>query len=597
YNTTQGREGGRRCDLYSEKTLKACLLWRESVVNSELIEKLVHHFHRTLPRGDGAILVFLPGWGDITRLYVRLRQSKEPFKLITLHSLMTPEQQHEAFERPPRGVRKVVLSTNIAESSVTIDDVVYVIDSGVRKERSFDPDTGFSSLDTKMVAKANAIQRRGRAGRCREGLAVHLFPSYKFAALEAYPLPQMLSSSMEEVVLQAKVIHGGSNSEISAMLTSSMAAPRPKTVDAAVALLKSMNCLTRSGELTAIGRACAAIPVQPNVAKFLLVAEALRCIKPAACVAAFLSTKGPFQQTVGAGPSSRAFGKDHFNKAYFSDHLTMVQAYAEWRREVSRGRAGSFCDEQALSPEMLDMAYMMVGQFVDFMVGAGYDGQDVQQGDYGEVDPVRVASKEDALLRAAMMAGFRPNLCRLVRGQRAARWFLDDDREVSPFQGSSNANYQAHGRDGDEWMVYNDSMKMGRYNSIMDSSLVFSPFVLLFANAVLIDIRRGEIWFDRWHARMDPGPWINELLGLRKDFMPAMHDTLKSRNLCSFPEKLADRVADFCRQRPIWLGELESSALPIDEAVSGTALRQLSMFEWPEDLGQEPEESDQEQSI
>ncbi|CAK9098004.1 ATP-dependent RNA helicase DHX30 (DEAH box protein 30) [Durusdinium trenchii] len=117
---------------------------------------------------------------------------------------MTPEQQHEAFERPPKGTRKVVLSTNIAEASVTIDDVVYVIDTGVRKERSYDAGTGISSLDAKMVTKANAIQRRGRAGRCQEGLVVHLFPSFKFKDFEQFPIPQMLSSSMEEVVLQSK---------------------------------------------------------------------------------------------------------------------------------------------------------------------------------------------------------------------------------------------------------------------------------------------------------------------------------------------------------------------------------------------------------
>merc|ERR1719330_654466 len=103
---------------------------------------------------------------------------------------------------------------------------------------------------------------------------------------------------MEEVVLQSKVIHGGSNSEISSMLTNSMAAPKTEAVESAVQLLKSMSCLTRGGELTVLGRATAAIPVQPSVAKFLLVAAAFRVIKPAACIAAFLSIKNPFQQTV-----------------------------------------------------------------------------------------------------------------------------------------------------------------------------------------------------------------------------------------------------------------------------------------------------------
>lgn len=591
----QVRPSKVRANDYSDKTLRACALWRECEVYVDLVEELVYYFHKTEPKGDGAILIFLPGWGDITKTFIRLYQSGENYKLITLHSLMTPEQQHEAFERPPKGTRKVVLSTNIAEASVTIDDVVYVIDTGVRKERSYDAGTGISSLDAKMVTKANAIQRRGRAGRCQEGLVVHLFPSFKFKDFEHFPIPQMLSSSMEEVVLQSKVIHGGSNSEISSMLTNSMAAPQPKAVDAAVKLLKDMSCLTRSGDLTVLGRAVAAIPVQPNVAKFLLIAAAFRCIKPAACVAAFLSIKSPFQQSVNeSADKDKVTGKDYFNKGFASDHLTMIQAYVEWRREALRGRGDDFCDEQGLSPETLDMAFMMVQQFVSFMVDAGYDGPDVTgEGDYGEVDPVKKASDTDALLKAAMVAGFQPNMCVLYRGQRSPYWYLDSNEEVSPFRGSANADYKMSGADGEEWMVFSDSMKMGRFNSIMDSSLVFSPFVLLFANALMIDEKKGEIRFDKWYAYIQSGPWIKELLYLRSQVMPQFKEAIESRDLASFPMELVQRMTDFLRQRPIRLDKIEAVARSIDEEVTGAARRQLSTYEWPEDLGEEEEEDEQ----
>jgi ATP-dependent RNA helicase DHX36 len=498
YDISKDRLGKDRADEYGEKALQACARWREHEVYVDLVEHLVHYFHKEQPMGDGAILIFLPGWGDITKTYIRLYQSGENFQLITLHSLMTPEQQHEAFQPPPEGFRKIVLSTNIAEASVTIDDVVYVIDTGVRKERTFDPSTSTSSLDTKMVTRANAIQRRGRAGRCQEGMVVHCFPSYKFTTFEDFPLPQMLTSSMEEVVLQSKVIHGGSNTEISSMLTNSMAAPKSEAVDSAVLSLKNMNCLTYGGELTVLGRAVAAIPVDPKVAKFLLIAGAFRCIKPAAVIAAFLSIKSPFQQTVGSeknekSASKQPTGKDYFNKGFASDHITNVQAYVEWRREVLRGNGDDFCDQQGLSPETLDMAYMMVQQFVSFMVDAGYDGTDVTgEGDLAEVDPVKKASDEDALVRAAMVAGFQPSVAVLYRGQRSPYWYLSSNEEVSPFRGSANADYQMNGQDGDEWMTFSDSMKMGRFNSIMDSSLVFSPFILLFANALIVNEQKGE---------------------------------------------------------------------------------------------------------
>eukprot|EP00927_Polykrikos_kofoidii_P061750 TRINITY_DN56585_c0_g1_i1.p1 TRINITY_DN56585_c0_g1~~TRINITY_DN56585_c0_g1_i1.p1 ORF type:complete len:1077 (-),score=278.09 TRINITY_DN56585_c0_g1_i1:146-3376(-) len=594
-DTPKGRPGKSRCNDYSENALKACALWRENEVYPDLVEDLVHYFHKEMPKGDGAILIFLPGWGDITKTYIKLFMSGQNYKLITLHSLMTPEQQHEAFERPPKGTRKVVLSTNIAEASVTIDDVVYVIDTGVRKERNYDPCTGVSSLDTKMVTKANAIQRRGRAGRCQEGLVVHLFPSYKFTTFDQFPLPQMLTSSMDEVVLQSKVIHGGSNSEIYTMLTDSMAAPKEEAVKSAVDLLKSMSCLTHGGELTVLGRAVAAIPVQPNVAKFLLVAAAFRCIKPAACIAAFLSIKSPFQQSVetekNAG-SGKVTGKDYFNKGYASDHLTNLQAYVEWRREVARGNGDEFCEEQGLSPETLDMAAMMVQQFVSFMVDAGYDGKEVQDGEYMDVQPVRRASDEDALVRAAMCAGFAPNFAMLYRGQRSPYVYLDTNEEVQIFRGSANGDYQMSGQDGDEWMVFSDAMKMGRLNSIMDSSLVFSPFVLLFANSLMIDEKKGEIRFDKWYAFCEKGGWQKELLDLRSQVMPQFKEALASRDISSFPIELVDRIAEFCKKVPIKLKQIEAVKKSIDVEVTGQARKHLSMFEWPEDLGEEEEDEE-----
>lgn len=592
-DTPKGRPGKERVDSYCDKTLKACALWREREVYLDLVEELIFHFHKEMPKGDGAIMVFLPGWGDISKLFIRLYESGENYKVITLHSLMTPEQQHEAFERPPAGLRKVVLSTNIAEASVTIDDIVYVIDCGVRKERSYDSATGVSSLDTKMVTKANAKQRRGRAGRCQEGLVVHMFPSYKLKTFEEYPTPQMLTSSMEEVVLQAKVINGGSNKELINMIKMSMPKPEEKAIADGVEILKSLSLLTREGDLTVLGRAVAAIPVQPNVAKFLLMAAAFRVIKPAACIAAFLSIKSPFQQTPAAEKSKKATGKEYFNKGFASDHFTMLQAYVEWRREVARGNDLEFCDQQGLSPETLDMAYMMVQQFVSFMVDAGYDGEDVKDGDFGEVDPVKKGSETDALVRAAMVGSFAPNICVLYKGDRSPYWWLDSNSEVSPFRGSANADYQMSGQDGDEWMVFSDAMKMGRFNSIMDSSLVFSPFVLLFAKALMIDEKKNEIRFDKWYAAIDNGPWVKELMDLRKRVLPQFKEAIEARDLAQYPRDLTERIAKFCCRIPIKLAKVEPVGRSIDEEVTGAAAKHLSKFEWPKDDGPEEEEEEE----
>jgi len=584
------RPGEERVEDYHEQVLRACFAWRENEVYIDLIVDLACYFHQEEPKGDGAILIFLPGWGDISKVFIKLHNTGENFKLITLHSLMTPEQQQEAFDRPPPGVRKVVLSTNIAEASVTIDDVVYVIDCGVRKERSYNPETGVSSLDTKMVTRANSIQRRGRAGRVQEGLAVHLFPSYKFHDLEQFPLPQMITSSMDEVVLQSKVICGGTNTVISKMLRGSMAAPEDVAIRGAIAGLVNMDCLSRSeGELTALGRACAAIPVNPCIAKMLLLAGAFRCIKPAAVVAAFLSIKNPFQQSVGGDRDrDRKTGKEYFNKGFFSDHLTGLQAYAEWRKNCAKGYGEEFADEQGLSPETMDMAHMMVHQFVSFMMEAGYDGADVGDGDYGECRPVKRGSDEDVLLRCAMTAGFWPSTCVLYRGRSSPYWWTDADCEVMPFRGSVNGDYQMTGQDGDEWMIYSDSMKMGAPKAqIMDSTLVFSHFVLLFAHALYLDKNRQEVHFDCWRAKVDPRqPAWDRLLELRAEVLPAFKAAIEGRDLSLFPRELTKKMAEFVKGHPsqMQLKQVEVRRCSILEDISGSARRNLSVFEWPTDV-------------
>merc|ERR1711879_832838 len=147
---------------------------------------------------------------------------------------------------------------------------------------------------------------------------------------------------------------------------------------------------------------------------------------------------------------------------------------------------------------------------------------------------------------------------------------------------------------GDEWMVFSDSMKMGRFNSIMDSSLVFSPFVLLFADAVMIDEKKGEIRFDKWYAYIEKGYWIEDLLDLRKEVMPQFKEAIESRDLSTFPLDTVQRIVEFVKQRPVQLKGIEPMRKHIDEEVQAPAMRKhLSKFEWPEDLGEDDDEEEE----
>lgn len=177
-------------------------------IDTVLIEKLLRKI--CIDSEEGAILVFLPGWDDINQTRERLLASplfrdSSKFLVISLHSMIPSVEQKKVFKRPPPGTRKIILSTNIAETAVTINDVIYVIDSGRMKEKSYDPYNNVSTLHSAWVSKASAKQREGRAGRCQPGICYHLYSKTRAASLPDFQIPEIKRMPIEELCLQASI--------------------------------------------------------------------------------------------------------------------------------------------------------------------------------------------------------------------------------------------------------------------------------------------------------------------------------------------------------------------------------------------------------
>lgn len=251
------------------------------------------------------------------------------------------------------------------------------------------------------------------------------------------------------------------------------------------------------------------------------------------------------------------------------------------------------------------MAEMMVGQFVNFIAGSGYDGDDLGgEDDYKEIRAVQPKTEMDALVRCALAAGFAPNLCALYRNANKGTpsWvtncpsFLPDEKnkgktpmlqqEVSGFRGSTNADVANPARDGDWWMTFSDSMKMGRFNSIMDSSLIMSNTALLFANGVNFDPRKNEVYFDGWWAKTSPAEVdrMKECLRLRTDFSKNFAKCLEERDLSCFPKALSSRIAAFAMGEPILLDALEPAQYDVLEVVEE---KHVNHYKWKIDEGLE----------
>jgi superfamily II DNA/RNA helicase len=166
---------------YDSKVIQSLSVVDESVVNYELLAQLLEQITKT--SDEGAILVFMPGMMEITKATEEIKRKaflNDPSValVLPLHSSLSTAEQKAVFDVPPRGVRKIIVATNIAETSITIEDVVYVVDAGRVKENRRDEVKETPALIECWVSRASAKQRRGRAGRVRPGIAYHMYSRY-----------------------------------------------------------------------------------------------------------------------------------------------------------------------------------------------------------------------------------------------------------------------------------------------------------------------------------------------------------------------------------------------------------------------------------
>ena len=243
---------------------------------------------RSLRQDQGSLLVFLPGMAEIRRVERRLFESvPSPEVLVTpLHGDLPQAVQDLAIMRAAPGTRKVVLSTSIAETSVTIDGVRVVIDAGQLRVPRFDPRIGLSRLETIRVTQDSAEQRRGRAGRTEPGVCYRMWTAAEHQSLAARRPPEILEADLTPLVLEL-VLWGTTNPNELSWLTP----PPPGTVAQAQHLLMQLEALGTAGHITLHGRQMAELPLHPRLAHMLLEARPLHLRALACEVAALLSER------------------------------------------------------------------------------------------------------------------------------------------------------------------------------------------------------------------------------------------------------------------------------------------------------------------
>ncbi len=252
-------------------------------------DEVVKAIMTALRAETGSLLVFLPGQGEILRVAERLRErvSNETIDIAPLFGAMDRRAQDLAVSPAAKGRRKIVLATSIAETSLTIEGVRVVIDSGFVRAPRYEPDIGLTRLETLRVSRAAADQRRGRAGRVEPGVCYRLWEEAATGALDAYATPEILAADLSRLLLDLAA-WGARDPKSLAWLDP----PPAPAIKEARALLERLGALDREGAITEVGKAIRALPLPPRLARMVVEAGRLGAAEEAAALAVVLVERG-----------------------------------------------------------------------------------------------------------------------------------------------------------------------------------------------------------------------------------------------------------------------------------------------------------------
>ncbi|XVF85212.1 hypothetical protein PTKIN_Ptkin17bG0099900 [Pterospermum kingtungense] len=292
--------------------------------------------HVQEPEGD--ILIFMTGQDDIEKLVSKLEDKVQSLEegscmdaiILPLHGSLPPEMQVRVFSPPPPNCRRFIVATNIAETSLTVDGVVYVIDSGYVKQRQYNPSTGMYSLDIVQISKVQANQRAGRAGRTRPGKCYRLYPSrvYNDDFLDA-TVPEIQRSSLAGSVLYLKSLD---LPDIDILKFDFLDPPSTESLEDGLKQLYLIDAIDENGSITSIGQTMAELPLEPSLSRTLIEANEYGCLSQALTVAAMLSAETNLLP--GRSKSSEKKRKhpplDLPDGSGFGDHIQLLQIYECW---------------------------------------------------------------------------------------------------------------------------------------------------------------------------------------------------------------------------------------------------------------------------
>ncbi|VVC42041.1 Hypothetical protein CINCED_3A008693 [Cinara cedri] len=450
------------------------------IIDAHLITHLIKHI--ILKKKSGSILVFLPGFEDmsmVNKIIIEELITKENLKITIymLHSMMQTSDQRRVFQPAPKGHQKVILATNIVETSVTINDVVYVIDSGRVKQKGYNAFNGISCMNVNWISQSCAKQRAGRAGRLCAGECYRIYTREHHNHMASHDVPEILRMPLQELCMLAKVI--SNNMRVLDFLALAIQPPPTLSVTSALEYLKIIEAMDVNEDLTDLGFFMLDLSIEPHYAKSLVFAIFLKCLDPVLTIISCLANREPFNLTLNVNmKSSLGSIRKRLAGDSLSDHIVLLRLYQVFNEGNMNDSDLFNLVSQSIMGLITQTRTQLLGQLRALELIQTRMGPN-------DIRDVNINSNNWAAVKACLLAGLYPNLAKLDKSN--SRPILKTKTEKSVIYHGSSVLRENYVKDlPSEWIIFEEMSSFNTKKFIKTCTVISPMTVALFSNAMRI---------------------------------------------------------------------------------------------------------------